>query len=237
LPAEVVEKRDDGQCRLVFPPGSDVLAFAHLHGVMPLPPYIRRPKSLPEDRERYQTVYAREPGSNAAPTAGLHFSIELLQQLRDSGIGIAEVTLHVGIGTFSPVKTENPADHIMHTEPYEVPTSTAEAVQRTRRNGHRVVAVGTTSLRVLESVARAHEGQLVAGPGTTNLFLVPPAQFHLVDALLTNFHLPRSTLLMLVSAFAAPNEVVGRELILQAYQAAIAQGFRFFSYGDAMWIE
>lgn len=237
LPAEVIEKRDDGQCRLVFPPESDVVAFAQAHGVMPLPPYIRRPEPLPEDRERYQTVYASEPGSNAAPTAGLHFSTEMLQQLRDSGVGIAEVTLHVGIGTFSPVKTENPLEHVMHTERYVVPAATVEAAQRARRDGHRVVAVGTTCLRVLEGVARAHDGALVAGAGTTNLFLYPPAHFHWVDALLTNFHLPRSTLLMLVSAFAAPGEVTGRELILQAYRAAIAEEFRFFSYGDAMWIE
>ncbi len=237
LPAEVAEKRDDGQCRLVFPPESDVLAFAQAHGVMPLPPYIRRPEPLPEDRERYQTVYASEPGSNAAPTAGLHFSPEMLQQLRDSGVGIAEVTLHVGIGTFSPVKTENPLDHVMHSERYRVPPATVEAAIRARREGHRVIAVGTTSLRVLESVARAHDGALVAGSGVTSLFLHPPAQFFWVDALLTNFHLPRSTLLMLVSAFAAPGQSTGRDLILRAYHAAIAEGFRFFSYGDAMWIE
>lgn len=236
LPGVVAEKRDDGQCRIEFPPQTDVLAFAHLHGEMPLPPYIRRTTPFPEDRERYQTVYAREAGSNAAPTAGLHFSVELLQQIRESGIGVAEVTLHVGMGTFSPVKSELVVDHIMHTEHFQVPATTVDAVEETRRKGHRIIAIGTTSLRVLESVARANDGRLVAGSGTTNLFVYPPARFHLVDALVTNFHLPRSTLLMLVSAFAAPGETTGRDLILQAYQAAIAEGFRFFSYGDAMWI-
>lgn len=237
LDATIAEKHADGRCRLEFAPGNDVLAFADAHGVMPLPPYIRRDTPLAEDRERYQTVYAREPGSAAAPTAGLHFSPELLQRLGDAGIRTAEVTLHVGIGTFAPVKTENPLDHVMHTERFQVPASTVEAVQRTREAGRRVVAVGTTSLRVLESVARAHDGRLVAGSGTTNLFLHPPARFFLTDALLTNFHLPRSTLLMLVSAFAAPGATTGRDLVLRAYQAAVAERFRFFSYGDAMWIE
>ncbi len=237
LPGVVAEKRPDGSCRIEFPPEADVRAFADRHGVMPLPPYIRRPVPLAEDRERYQTVYARETGSNAAPTAGLHFSVELLQRLRDSGIGIAEVTLHVGLGTFAPVKAEVPGDHVMHAERFHVPVETVDAVKATHGNGRRVIAVGTTTLRVLESVARANDGHLVPGPGITQLFVYPPARFRLVDVLLTNFHLPRSTLLMLVSAFAAPDQTTGRELILEAYQAAIDASFRFFSYGDAMWIE
>jgi len=234
--AVIREKREDGQCRLDFGTATDVLAFSERHGEIPLPPYIRRESPRPEDRDRYQTVYARHSGSVAAPTAGLHFTLELLEKLRNQGIQIAEVTLHVGIGTFAPVKVDDPAEHVMHTERYEVPLATAEAVQRAKSLGNRVVAVGTTSLRVLESVARAHQGQIRAGPGTTNLFVYPPWNFQVVDALLTNFHLPRSTLLMLVSAFAAPGRETGRDLILAAYREAVKQEFRFFSYGDAMWI-
>lgn len=236
LDAVVTDKRDDGQCRLEFSPGADVMAFAQAHGEIPLPPYINRDAPNPEDHDRYQTVYAREPGSTAAPTAGLHFSGDLLQKLRASGIRTAEVTLHVGIGTFAPVKADEISDHVMHTERFHVSDETASAVELAKREHRRVVAVGTTSLRVLESVARRNNGHLLPGSGQTQLFLHPPATFHLVDALLTNFHLPRSTLLMLVSAFAAPGSESGRDLILRAYQAAIDLRFRFFSYGDAMWI-
>ncbi len=236
LPAELVEKRPDGLCRLIFPPDADVLAFAEAHGTVPLPPYIQRPEPIPQDRERYQTVYASRPGSAAAPTAGLHFSHEVLTRLRANGIHTAELTLHVGLGTFSPVKVDHVRDHEMHTERYDLPIATVEAIQEARRRGGRVVAIGTTSLRVLESVARQHQGRLVPGPGNTRLFLHPPADFLCVDALLTNFHLPKSTLLMLVSAFAAPGRTTGRDLILAAYRAAIDLEFRFFSYGDAMWI-
>lgn len=236
IEATVLEKQDDGRCRLDFGPQTNVLAFAEQNGEMPLPPYIQREAPRPEDRDRYQTVYARHTGSVAAPTAGLHFTVELLEKLRGQGVQIAEVTLHVGIGTFSPVKVEDPSEHIMHTEHYEVLASTAEAIHRAKSQGNRVVAVGTTSLRVLESVARRHGSPLKSGSGTTDLFLYPPAPFHVVDALITNFHLPRSTLLMLVSAFAAPGELHGRDLILAAYREAVKQEFRFFSYGDAMWI-
>ena len=234
LRAEVREKNAAGHCRLAFDPAGDVLAFAERHGEMPLPPYIQRPTPEPADRERYQTVYAREPGSAAAPTAGLHFSTDLLATLAASGIEFAEVTLHVGVGTFAPVKADRIEDHVMHEERFEVPAETVDAVTRARAEGRRVVAIGTTTLRVLESVAREHEGRLVAGPGRTRIFLHPPARFRVVDGLLTNFHLPRSTLLMLVCAFAAPDSLAGRTLILDAYAEAIRQRFRFFSYGDAM---
>jgi S-adenosylmethionine:tRNA ribosyltransferase-isomerase len=184
---------------------------------------------LPEDAEYYQTVYAREPGSVAAPTAGLHFTEELLSQLQANGIGIARVTLHVGPGTFRPVEVEDVEQHRMHEERYFVPTETVEAIARTKATGHRVVAVGTTVVRTLEAAASA-TGNVVAGAGSTNLMIIPGYQFKVVDALITNFHLPRSTLLMLVCAFA------GREFTLSAYQQAVEQRYRFFSYGDAMLI-
>lgn len=234
LEAGVTAKNDDGHCRLEFAPEPGVLAFAERWGEMPLPPYIRRPQPESADRDRYQTVYAREPGSAAAPTAGLHFTAGLLASLAAAGIEFAEVTLHVGVGTFAPVKAERLIDHVMHEERFEVPEATVRAVERARAEGRRVVAVGTTTLRVLESVARQQHGRLVAGPGRTRLFLHPPAEFRIVDALLTNFHLPRSTLLMLVCAFAAPGSESGRERILGAYAEAIREGYRFFSYGDAM---
>ena len=234
LPAEVLEKNAEGHCRLVFAPEVDLLAFAGRHGEMPLPPYIARPGPETEDRERYQTVYAREPGSAAAPTAGLHFSAEFLRSLEAAGIQFADVTLHVGVGTFAPVKTEELSEHVMHEERFELPAATVAAIEDTRARKGRVLAVGTTTLRVLESVARQNGGRLTPGPGRTRLFLHPPAEFQVVDALLTNFHLPRSTLLMLVSAFAAPGSLAGRDLVLAAYQQAIDEGFRFFSYGDAM---
>ncbi len=234
LPGVVAEKNADGHCRIEFLAGGDVIDFACRHGEMPLPPYIRRPSPEPGDSERYQTVYAREPGSAAAPTAGLHFDAGLLDQLRARGIETCEVTLHVGVGTFAPVKTDRPDDHSMHSERYEVPVLTAEKVNATRKAGGRVIAIGTTSLRTLESVARQHDGRLAPGPGRTRLFLHPPADFLITDGLLTNFHLPRSTLLMLVSAFAAPGSESGRDLVLSAYRQAVAEQFRFFSYGDAM---
>jgi S-adenosylmethionine:tRNA ribosyltransferase-isomerase len=195
------------------------------HGRLPLPPYIER---TPEsgDEARYQTVFAREKGSVAAPTAGLHFDQELLTALRAAGIGTAYVTLHVGAGTFQPVRTENLAQHHMHTERYAVPQATAEAIAATRAAGGRVVAVGTTTLRTLEGAAS--DGELKVGAGETAIFITPGFRFKLVDLLITNFHLPKSTLLMLVSAFAGLNEV------RQAYRHAIDARYRFFSYGDAM---
>jgi S-adenosylmethionine:tRNA ribosyltransferase-isomerase len=190
-------------------------------GHIPLPPYIHRPDEA-SDRDRYQTVFARTPGAIAAPTAGLHFSEGLLEEIAAAGIGIARVTLHVGIGTFKPVSAERVEDHRMDRERYEVGEETAEAIRRTRESGGRIVAVGTTVVRTLESSAGA------AGSGSTELFITPGFRFRVVDVLLTNFHLPRSTLLMLVSAFA------GRERVLAAYEEAIREGYRFYSYGDAM---
>ena len=204
----------------------EVRAVLDAEGRTPLPPYIDRTAQADDDA-RYQTVYAREPGSVAAPTAGLHFDDALLRTLREAGIELAWVTLHVGAGTFQPVRTDDIGEHRMHSERYEVPQTTADAVRRARERGARVIAVGTTSLRTLESVALAH-GEVIACTGETDLFATPGFRFRVVDRLITNFHLPRSTLLMLVSAFA------GVERIRRAYAHAIAGGYRFFSYGDAM---
>ena len=207
-----------------------VLAAIDREGELPLPPYITHAPDA-EDERRYQTVYAREAGSVAAPTAGLHFDEAMLARLREAGIGLAWVTLHVGAGTFQPVRVEDLSRHRMHAERYEVPEATARAIAGTRAAGGRIVAVGTTSLRTLEGVAAAHEGAVVAGAGETRLFVTPGFRFRVVDRLITNFHLPKSTLLMLVSAFA------GVETIRRAYAHAIAQRYRFFSYGDAMLLE
>lgn len=218
LSAEVVDKRED-RYRLRF--SEPVEPHLDRLGHVPLPPYIHRPDEA-ADRERYQTVFARTPGAIAAPTAGLHFSQELLEEIAAAGIGIARVTLHVGIGTFKPVSVEKVEDHRMDRERYEVGEETAEAIRRTKESGGRIVAVGTTVVRTLESSGGA------AGSGSTDLFITPGFRFRVVDVLLTNFHLPRSTLLMLVSAFA------GRERVLAAYEEAIREGYRFYSYGDAM---
>ena len=201
-------------------------------GRMPLPPYIKRDPSQPEasDRTRYQTVYAREQGAIAAPTAGLHFTDEIFTHIKAIGVTVATVTLHVGYGTFVPVRVDDIRDHRMHDEWFSIPEETVRIVNRAKAAGQRVVAVGTTSVRTLEYAARS-EGCLSAGAGRCDLFIFPGYQFKIVDILLTNFHLPRSTLLMLVSAFA------GRETILAAYHAAVAAEYRFFSYGDAMLIE
>jgi S-adenosylmethionine:tRNA ribosyltransferase-isomerase len=198
-------------------------------GHVPLPPYIRRP-DRPEDRARYQTVYAREKGSVAAPTAGLHFTADLLGALRAAGIGVAEIVLHVGPGTFRPVTADQIEDHRLEPEPYVVPPETAGAVASARTRGGRVVAVGTTVVRALEAAA-ADEGTVRAGEGETALVVRPGFTFRVVDALVTNFHLPRSSLLLLVAAFA------GRERILGAYEEAVRRGYRFYSYGDAMLLE
>lgn len=197
-------------------------------GTVPLPPYIERLTASPEDRERYQTTYARNPGAVAAPTAGLHFTPEIFARCREKGVDAASLTLHVGVGTFRPVSVERLDDHVMHFERGELPAETAAAIQQTRAMGGRIVAIGTTAVRTLETVASC--GPLAAWSGETNLFIRPPYQFKVVDALVTNFHLPQSTLLVLVSALA------GRELILEAYRQAIAERYRFFSYGDAMLI-
>ena len=197
-------------------------------GTVPLPPYIERTAACPEDRERYQTTFAKNPGAIAAPTAGLHFTPEIFAACQQRGVEVAPLTLHVGIGTFRPVSVERLDDHIMHFEYGELPAHTVEAIHRTRQRGGRVVAVGTTAVRTLESVA--HTGPLRPWSGETNLFIRPPYEFQVVDALVTNFHLPKSTLLVLVSALA------GRDLILEAYRQAITERYRFFSYGDAMLI-
>ncbi|MGC1442692.1 MAG: tRNA preQ1(34) S-adenosylmethionine ribosyltransferase-isomerase QueA [Burkholderiaceae bacterium] len=200
-------------------------------GQMPLPPYINRPPQTADD-ERYQTVYAKDLGSVAAPTAGLHFDASLIEALSRRAIELARVTLHVGAGTFSPVRVDELADHQMHFERYEISDRVADAIARTRQAGGRVIAVGTTSLRTLEgAAAKLGTGELHATSGETDLFITPGYQFQVVDALITNFHLPRSTLLVLVSAFA------GMEPIRAAYQHAVAHDYRFFSYGDAMFID
>jgi S-adenosylmethionine:tRNA ribosyltransferase-isomerase len=232
--ATVLEKRADGLCRLRFETAENLLLMLDELGEVPLPPYIQAEgRDLTGDRERYQTVYAREAGSVAAPTAGLHFTPELLDELRARHVRLAWVTLHVGMGTFAPVKSSIVTDHVMHAERYWLPSATADLIADARREGRRVVAVGTTSLRVLESAADGQAG-LRSGPGVTRLFVYPPWSFRVVDALVTNFHLPRSTLLMLVSAFAAPGGSGGRDLVLRAYAEAVRQQYRFFSYGDAM---
>lgn len=196
------------------------------YGHVPLPPYITRPDT-PADAGRYQTVYARESGSVAAPTAGLHFSEKLLDDLARRGVQRADVVLHVGAGTFKPVEVDDPASHLMHEETYWVPQPTASAIAETRARGNRVWAVGSTSVRTLETVAE-ETGVVRAGNGETRIFIRPPYRFRVVDRMITNFHLPRSTLLMLVAAFA------GYDLTMRAYREAIAREYRFFSYGDAM---
>jgi S-adenosylmethionine:tRNA ribosyltransferase-isomerase len=235
--AVVKEINDEGHRRLEFSAKRNILEDLDELGEIPLPPYIRRsPGSRFEsDRERYQTVFAQPAGSVAAPTAGLHFTESLLNDIRSRGVRVCFVTLHVGLGTFAPVKAEALAAHRMHEERYCVNEETARLVNEARQAGRRVVAVGTTTVRVLESIAQQH-GQLVPGAGRTRIFIHPPCDFKVVDRLLTNFHLPCSTLLMLVSAFASPKKLTGREIILAAYAEAIRHRYRFFSYGDAMLI-
>jgi S-adenosylmethionine:tRNA ribosyltransferase-isomerase len=235
--AAVTELNEAGHRRLEFSGTPNIFQELDALGEMPLPPYIERHGELPADKERYQTVYAESAGSVAAPTAGLHFTPELLEKIRARGVKICFVTLHVGAGTFLPVKTETVAEHKMHAERFEIGADTVSAVNDAKRSGRHVIAVGTTAVRTLETVARLNAGKLNVYAGKTNIFLFPPAPFQIVDALLTNFHLPESTLLMLVSAFAAPGEKIrGRELVLAAYAEAIRERYRFFSYGDAMLI-
>ena len=243
--ATVLERNAEGHRRLQFTGTQNIFEALDRLGEIPLPPYIHRPKAgtaensktaSVDDRERYQTVFAQPAGSVAAPTAGLHFTESLLEEIRARGVHVCFVTLHVGLGTFLPVKAETLDAHTMHEERYDLSEQTARTINDAKREGRRVIAVGTTSVRVLESVANEHKNTMVAGSGRTRIFIYPPRNFEIVDALLTNFHLPCSTLLMLVSSFAAPGETRGREIILSAYAEAIRERYRFFSYGDAMLI-
>lgn len=229
IPVTVVTREQEFYT-LRFEHDKTVAELMACYGQLPLPPYITRP-ATPTDEARYQTVYARNSGAVAAPTAGLHFDINMMNQLHALGIIIAYVTLHVGAGTFQPVRVENIVDHTMHSETFHIPQATVDAIQRAKTTGGRILAVGTTSLRALEACASLHHGRLVAGYGDTRIFITPGYRFQVVERLLTNFHLPCSTLLMLVSAFA------GMENIQRAYHHAVAERYRFFSYGDAMLIE
>lgn len=222
-----VQGREDDLFKLEFKGDSSLLSLLEQIGHIPLPPYITRADDE-SDLTRYQTVFAKTAGAVAAPTAGLHFDENLLEKINTRGINTVFVTLHVGSGTFQPVRVENLADHLMHKEYFAVSAATVEAVQQTRARGGRVIAIGTTAVRALESASKS--GQLTAGCGDTDLFITPSYEFKSVDAMLTNFHLPESTLLMLVSAFA------GYQPIMEAYQHAIEQSYRFFSYGDAMFL-
>jgi len=226
LSVEIIDVGEGGErvVRLVTPlPVGEAL---ERFGSVPLPPYMRRPATA-EDRERYQTVYAREAGSVAAPTAGLHFTPEMLRELEERGVRIVRLVLHVGVGTFRPVEADDPAGHAMHREWYRIPEEAARRINEARAAGGAVWAVGTTSVRTLETVADA-QGRVAAGEGWTDIFIRPPHRFRAVDRLVTNFHLPRSTLLMLVASFG------GYDLVMRAYREAVAAGYRFYSYGDAM---
>jgi len=230
LDAEVLERGEYGERLLRFAPVNDFFEVLDRIGHMPLPPYIRR-EDADADRERYQTVFADQRGSVAAPTAGLHFTPGMLEEIAAKGVEIARVTLHVGLGTFAPLRVDRLEDVKLHRERYSVPSATAEALNRARQEGRRVVAAGTTVVRTLEAASlEAKEGLLSAASGSTDIFISPGFRFRVVDALLTNFHLPQSSLLMLVSAFA------GRERVLEAYGHAVGARYRFFSYGDCMFL-
>lgn len=226
LKATVAEVKDDGNRVVDFKCDENFFTALDKIGQMPLPPYITEEL---KDKERYQTVYSHELGSAAAPTAGLHFTNELLDKIRNKGINIANVTLHVGLGTFRPVKVDDVTNHKMHSEHYEVPEETARLIKQTKENGGRVIAVGTTSCRTLESVATEYD-EVKACDGFTDIFIYPGYKFKVLDGLITNFHLPESTLIMLVSAFA------GFDNVMNAYKTAVDEKYRFFSFGDAMFI-
>ncbi|RSJ95890.1 tRNA preQ1(34) S-adenosylmethionine ribosyltransferase-isomerase QueA [Streptococcus cristatus] len=228
LTATVTEELEHGGRIVRFDYQGIFLEVLESLGEMPLPPYIHEKL---EDRERYQTVYAKENGSAAAPTAGLHFTEELLDKIAAKGVKLVYLTLHVGLGTFRPVSVDNLEEHEMHSEFYSLSEEAAETLRQVKASGHRIVAVGTTSIRTLETIGSKFEGQIQADSGWTNIFIKPGYQWKIVDAFSTNFHLPKSTLVMLVSAFA------GRQLTLQAYEHAIAERYRFFSFGDAMFIK
>lgn len=228
LTATVTEELEHGGRIVRFDYQGIFLEVLESLGEMPLPPYIHEKL---EDRERYQTVYAKENGSAAAPTAGLHFTEELLDKIAAKGVKLVYLTLHVGLGTFRPVSVDNLEEHEMHSEFYSLSEKAAETLRQVKASGHRIVAVGTTSIRTLETIGSKFEGQIQADSGWTNIFIKPGYQWKIVDAFSTNFHLPKSTLVMLVSAFA------GRQLTLQAYEHAITERYRFFSFGDAMFIK
>lgn len=239
LQAEVIESGDFGERTLQFAPTQDFFGALEQLGHMPLPPYIHRSEEdEEEDRTRYQTVYAgaNTHGSAAAPTAGLHFTPEVLEQIKARGVQIEHITLHVGLGTFQPVRVEDLADIRLHEEPYTLPAATADAIDKARSEGRRIIAVGTTTTRTLEHIAAIN--RIEPHSGTTSIFLQPGHRFQLVNALLTNFHLPKSTLLMLVSALAETDDqtITGREKILRAYAHAVGGKYRFFSYGDCMFL-
>ncbi|MEK7615490.1 MAG: tRNA preQ1(34) S-adenosylmethionine ribosyltransferase-isomerase QueA [Patescibacteria group bacterium] len=228
LRGTIVEKRNDGIVLMRFDRSPDeVVAFANEHGEIPVPPYVN---IQPQTFQDYQTVYAKETGSVAAPTAGFHFTQRLIDELKQKGIQFEEVTLHVGIGTFRPMKTETIEEHEMHSEFVSIDSGTAERINTAKKEGRRVIAVGTTTVRTLEGVAHS-DGGFRAFTGDVNLFIKPGFEFEIIDVLITNFHLPKSTLLVLVSAFA------GREHVMNAYAEAVKEGYRFFSFGDAMFIQ
>ena len=226
LKAEILEKFEDGNRKVKFEYNGIFNEILNEIGLMPLPPYIHEKL---KDKDRYQTVYAEYEGSAAAPTAGLHFTDELFKKLKEKGVEVANVTLHVGIGTFRPVKVENIEEHDMHSEHFYIKAEDAEKINKAKREGHRVIAVGTTSCRVLESIADEN-GYVKEVAGDTNIFIYPGYKFKCLDALITNFHLPESTLIMLVSALA------GKDFIMQAYEEAVKEQYKFFSFGDAMFI-
>lgn len=231
LKLKLVEKHADGSWTVApEPPAAGIPARELLdqHGHIPLPPYIRDGQDTPEDRAWYQTVFAREAGSVAAPTAGLHFTEDNIAKLIAGGVRFADVTLHVGIGTFRPIKVDQIEDHVLHAEWACLPESTAQAVRTTRENGGKVIAIGTTSARTLETAARS--GSIEPFQGPTGLYIRPGFDFHVLDGLITNFHLPKSSLIVLVAALA------GREFVMEAYREAVRTGYRFYSYGDAMLI-
>lgn len=227
LMATVLEELEHGGRIVEFSYDGIFLEVLESLGEMPLPPYIHEKL---EDRERYQTVYAKENGSAAAPTAGLHFTEELLEQIEAKGVHLVYLTLHVGLGTFRPVSVDNVEEHEMHSEYYQLSQEAADTLNQVKKNGGRVVAVGTTSIRTLETIGNKFDGQLEADSGWTNIFIKPGYEFKVVDAFSTNFHLPKSTLVMLVAAFA------GREFVLEAYRHAVEERYRFFSFGDAMFL-
>ena len=231
LEAEVISRGSSGERRVRFRPATDFFGLIERLGHVPLPPYIARP-DCPSDRDRYQTVYAHQRGSVAAPTAGLHFTPEILARIRDRGIETAEITLHVGLGTFQPVLVDRVEDHRLHRESYAIPNQAAATINRAIDTGRRVVAVGTTTVRTLEYVAgQPGDGRVRAGSGEADIFIHPGYEFRVVGALLTNFHLPQSTLLMLVCAFG------GKERVMETYKHAVQQKYRFYSYGDCMFVE